>query len=44
MYVGTFYVGSFLVAVLLLEKCYDNKMVKVTPHLGHPTIDQASGG
>ena len=25
-------------------KCYDNKMVKATPHLFHPFVDSAWGG
>ena len=37
-------VGVFLALVLVLVKCYDNEMVKATPHLFHPFVDSASDG
>ena len=30
--------------MLVLVKCYDNKMDKATPHLFHPFVDPALGG
>ena len=32
---------TIIVLMLALVKCYDNKMVKATPHLFHPFIDSA---
>ena len=29
--------------MLVLVKCYDNKMVTATPHLFHPLVDSALG-
>ena len=34
----------YLALMLVLVKCYDNKMVKATPHLFHPFVDSAFGG
>ena len=33
-----------LALMLVLVKCYDNKMVKATLHLFHPFADSALGG
>ena len=36
--------GLVIIALMLvLVKCYDNKMVKATPHLFHPFVDSALG-
>ena len=34
---------NIIALMLVLVKCYDNKMVKVTPHLFHPFVDYALG-
>ena len=36
--------GVLLASLLILVKCYDNKMIKATPHLFHPSVDSALGG
>ena len=35
--------GVLLALMLVLVKCYDNKMVKATLHMFHPFVDSALG-
>ena len=42
-YLNTFE-GELLALMLVLAKCYDNKMVKATPHLFHLLVDSDLGG